>query len=449
MKNWFFFFKRNKNSNRENNNNFYNFKLSNSTDYGKSYNALTNDFCKNIIEKYKDANIVSIEKDIDGKDFYQINKNNIKNIQIVNKDDFDKCNDFYSDLEKFNEIFKKTNFIKYEYIKNGDTENDINFKYDLNGYFQDNKIKMIIDFFSDKADNLLKTIINSNDNSKESEKKILEAKEKLKNDSSKKISELFNDLDIYAKPIVDIDGSIFKINVKTNEHYSVNDNVETNNNSSGYKSIFWIIFKLEIAIQNSNENNEKWIIIADEPDKNLHTLLQLQLIRYIKNRLKSAPNVFFIYSTHSAFLIDKDIKNLTIIRDKIGITRIKNNDEINNGDLVSYYPEIVKLVIDKSNFLTQVSDKNNIFIDSKSPDNLKNVEQYISEKYGYFLKNIKLNLININSEEDRGEELVTKTLSKIEDFSEYLNNFEKCKYAVILSKELLKKIISENDKKKQ
>jgi|GEM_PF-4316356 len=108
-------------------------------------------------------------------------------------------------------------------------------------------------------------------------------------------------------------------------------------NSSGYISFFEILFKLESckSLLNADEN-KTIIILADEPDKNLHPILQYQLSEYIRKIIKDYPNLFVVYATHSPFLIDPDLDNVNIVnRNEKGSSYLinTNNSKDINGTI--------------------------------------------------------------------------------------------------------------------
>ncbi|WP_425382364.1 AAA family ATPase [Spiroplasma endosymbiont of Melieria omissa] len=122
-----------------------------------------------------------------------------------------------------------------------------------------------------------------------------------------KLKELFTKFDIYGYPEIKTHDTKINIEVRSKEEYEYDD-FDTEFNSSGYKAFYQLMLNLENAKYYVKTNNQKVIILADEPDKNLHPLLQQQLADYLTDFAKNNPDIYLIITTHSPFLL-KDLKN--------------------------------------------------------------------------------------------------------------------------------------------
>lgn len=390
-------------------------------------------------KRYPDLKIIEKIEFLEKKnyEFYEIKSSNLKKLKTTNNEDHSFIESLSEDIDSIKKIFY-TNNLNVIYSKNAENENNIDFSYDFSQYETDNTTKLAIDFFLENPKNSINIISSNNDGTKKSEKNIDNEKNKIKTYSKKKIKDIFSNLNIYASPRIDIDGNNLKIRVEPTENYKVNDFISTQNNSSGYKSIMWILLKFEQLIFNcDNNDNLKGIFILDEPDKNLHPFLQQQMINYMIEKIKNT-NVKLIYTTHSPFLINETADNYIVSRDSDGATIISDN----KSSLYSIYPKILNTKLMESPIFKYAPKGNIIFVDEKffkNLDLLPEIKQYISSQIDQ--NNFEIVPINISDKSNSEAIPSLKKLNEIIDLK--LNTKEKIYY---IDDKLINKIKNNNEK---
>ena len=389
--------------------------------------------------KYPDLKIIEKIEFLEKKnyEFYEIKLSKLRKLKTTNIKDYSIILSLSEDIDSIKKIFY-TNNLNVIYSKNAENENNIDFLYDFSQYETDNATKLAIDFFLENPKNSINIISSNNDGTIKSEKNIDNEKHKIKTYSQKKIEDIFSNLNIYASPLIDIDGNNLKIHVEPTENYKVNDFVSTQNNSSGYKSVMWILLKFEQLIFNcDNNNNLKGIFILDEPDKNLHPFLQQQMINYMIEKIKNT-NVKLIYTTHSPFLINETADNYIVSRDSDGATIISDN----KSSLYSIYPKILNTKLMESPIFKYAPKGNIIFVDEKffkNLDLLPEIKQYISSQIDQ--NNFEIVPINISDKSNSEAIPSLKKLNEIIDLK--LNTKEKIYY---IDDKLINKIKNNNEK---
>lgn len=357
----------------------------------------------------------------------------IKNISPIPYARLSKC---LEDINKIKDLYNKNNY-DFHFLANNAIENDIDFNHDITQYGKDKKITNVINFFCSDADKKIKDILTNNNSTKDGNIIVSNTKRKIVDEANKKIKDTFGMFDIYASPQVSFDGNSFKVEVKTKDNFIYNDNIETRLNSSGYKSLFWIILYIEISMQ---EKNKKIIILADEPDKNLHPFLQKQLICYLESKLKNS-HVFFLFSTHSPFLLTNTIEKYIVNRDKKGKTSLLTIDKIKEEEILSAFTLFASEYLAQSITLENLVNLGSIFIDSSNHDDIKEVEAFFDGK----IKNssIKLKICFLNDKDALDNKIIySLKKSKKDTIIEDFNNNKK----IIISKEALQEIKEENNK---
>lgn len=254
------------------------------------------------------------------KRFYRVsNKGTYTLTSDLTKEKLEKLEDMTDELRQkhiklFEDIKKIENLYKEKpiviYIRNADLENNTKFSYYIDEYSKKENNKGFMDLLRFLGPDVLNEInvlqeLNSVDENRERQAdKITSKIDKIANE---KLKDLFNQFDIYAYPEIKSDGTKIKIGVKSKEDYAF-DEIETEFNSSGYKAFYQLMLNLENAKYYVKNKNQKVIILADEPDKNLHPLLQQQLSDYLTDFAKNNPYIYLVITTHSPFLL-KDLQN--------------------------------------------------------------------------------------------------------------------------------------------
>lgn len=249
---------------------------------------------------------------ISSKGTYSINtdltKEKIEKLNNLSKELKSKHVKLFEDIKKIESLYKDKPIVIY--IKNADLENQTKYSYFFDEFNQKEKNKNFMDLLRFLGDDVLAemtklTEINSiNENGDKQASRIINKINKVAN---LKLKELFDRFDIYGYPEIKSHETKINIEVISKEEYEYDD-VDTEFNSSGYKAFYQLMLNLENAKYYVKKNNQKVIILADEPDKNLHPLLQQQLADYLTEFAKNNPNIYFVITTHSPFLL-KDLKN--------------------------------------------------------------------------------------------------------------------------------------------
>lgn len=389
------------------------------------------------LDKYSDLKIIEKIEFLEKKncEFYEIKTSKLNKLKTINSDDHSFIKTLSEDIDSIKKIFYTSN-LNVIYCKNAENENNIDFTYDFSQYENDNTTKLAIDFFLENPKESINIISSNNDGTINSVKNIDAEKNKIKKYSEKKIKEIFSNLNIYASPRIDIDGNNLKILVQTTENYKINDFISTENNSSGYKSIMWILLKFEQLIFNCNNDDSLGIFILDEPDKNLHPFLQQQMIDYMIEKIKNT-NIRLIYTTHSPFLINEKVGNYIVSRDSDGATIIPDNE----SSLYSIYPKILNAKLMESPIFKHAHKGDIIFVDEKfkKSDLLPEIDQYISRHKGQH--NFKIEWINTN---DKSNSEVIPSLKKLNEIIDL--NLETKEKIYFIDDVLIKKIENDNEK---
>jgi predicted ATP-binding protein involved in virulence len=199
---------------------------------------------------------------------------------------------------------------------------------------------------------------------------ISNSKKRLERRINAKIKEIYDKLAIYGYPSFVFDGASLLLNAQNkNVNYYFNENESTNENSSGYKAIFNLILTTFSTITDSKINPQmNYVILADEIDKNIHPLAQINLIDFIKNEI-AGKNIAFVVTTHSPFLLVKsDIDRCKIVyRDEVGITKVTDFAMENRASFMSSY-------LVAASQLLKMSDINSFYTSKLIILNTKNEE---------------------------------------------------------------------------
>lgn len=130
-------------------------------------------------------------------------------------------------------------------------------------------------------------------------------------------------------------GYIFRTSIENSKHWA---SVNFDERSKGF--VWFFSFLIWFSRIKSNYGNNL-IILLDEPGINLHGKAQLDLLRYISEKL--TPNYQVIYTTHSPFMINPanllDVRLVqdTITKDDI-ILGTKVSDEVLDNDKETIFP---------------------------------------------------------------------------------------------------------------
>jgi len=188
------------------------------------------------------------------------------------------------------------------------------------------------------------------------------------------INNIFADADInFILSTFDEENFYFKTPTSPINH------IKLESMSSGFKSVFIWIFDMicrawNYGIDINDTSNYKGIIMIDEIDKHLHTSWQRKILPTLQ---KTFPNVQFIFTTHSPFVIQ------SLDNSNVNVLKISNNEVIVeklkfDGKLYGYDLEkIVELFMTEEKIISDyaISDKlTNLIIDLK-----KSVEDHDKE----------------------------------------------------------------------
>ncbi|WP_342269361.1 AAA family ATPase [Spiroplasma endosymbiont of Aspidapion aeneum] len=203
-------------------------------------------------------------------------------------------------------IFNINNLIAIDYVVNASNENNTAYKYSI-GRLKNSNISYFLNGFFNFSGYLDELEIadksGTDDNSMGTIKTIVD---KLSKDTQEAISKLFDKFDISMKPDFDYINNQLLISVKNKHDFNIGV-TKTELNSSGYKAFFEIMLRIKSILQKAEHNNKKYLLyllLADEPEKNLHIKLQIQLRKFILDNIKEIPNIYFLYATHSPYFID-------------------------------------------------------------------------------------------------------------------------------------------------
>lgn len=294
----------------------------------------------------------------------------------------------YKDIVNVMKVFNDINkiFIKKPkalIIKNSNNEKKFGFQYDLSALFSDNNkeetlemLRFISNEVVDIAFELSKLSIESENNQNIAE--IERLKKTIERKAEAEMKKLFQDFDIYAQPIFKIEGQILKLNVQPKNEYVYNDNIKTENNSDGYKSLLSVLFNFRTHLNKSKiDEKNNYIFLVDEPDKNIHPISQMMLLNYFEDNIKDR-NIAVVLTTHSPFLVSKsnNIKKLVVYRDSEGKTNLNEISSINSVSFRSHYINFVSEVLSKEDFSKKFLNKN-IILNGKNEESFKKLKEKI------------------------------------------------------------------------
>ncbi|MGL5590455.1 MAG: AAA family ATPase [Metamycoplasmataceae bacterium] len=387
-------------------------------------------------EQYKDIKFLN-ESIVGDNKIYDVNKTKVKLLSVVNENDSKFLSSLGEEIEKIKTIFNKTN-LEVLYIADAENDNNIDVTYDFHKYESDSQTKNVIDFFIEDAKDKIDKMIYYNDGTDTGLMQIDVIKEKIRESTKKKMAQIFRELDIYAEPRIEIDGNTLKVFVNHKNNYKIKNNISTANNSSGYKSIIWLLLNLEAVIHYSKKWQRNYLFILDEPDKNIHPILQQQMIHYIDKRI-NGTRVKVILSTHSPFLIDEKCKILVVSRDKDGDTKVSNTK---SQKFSSIFPKIMFDQLNLSQITKHGYKKNILFVIQRKwidQDKISELKQYISERNPK--QPFSIELINPNNIID------IQYISSLEQMDNKVQlKPNKGPYYVDLPQEEWKKMIDSNEK---
>jgi len=130
-------------------------------------------------------------------------------------------------------------------------------------------------------------------------------------------------------------GYIFRTSIENSKHWA---SVNFDERSKGF--VWFFSFLIWFSRIKSNYGNNL-IILLDEPGINLHGKAQLDLLRYISEKL--TPNYQVIYTTHSPFMINpSNLLDVRLVEDTITkddvILGTKVSDEVLDNDRETIFP---------------------------------------------------------------------------------------------------------------
>ena len=121
----------------------------------------------------------------------------------------------------------------------------------------------------------------------------------------------------------------FYVRIKNNKHRVT---VSFDERSRGF---VWF-FSFLTVFKKLSEDNERMIVLLDEPGLNLHASAQADLLRFIEEKL--APNHQVIYTTHSPFMIDaQKLERVRTVED-IDSQGVKVSSECLSTDKNTVFP---------------------------------------------------------------------------------------------------------------
>jgi ABC-type lipoprotein export system ATPase subunit len=235
-------------------------------------------------------------------------------------------------FEKFKNVFRVDDRYGVVLIKNADLENKSNVVYSLTELthegVKNDDVALIVDFLNNyfPFENKIKTLSDYQQNAeKAAETGIFTSDliDEINVNTKEGIRKLFSSFDIYAIPNFNFSGNQLVLTVEDKNNIDILER-KTEFNSSGYKAFFQFVLKLKAIENRSQINKEKtFLLLADEPDKNLHILLQHQLLNFFINIANQNNNVKILYTTHSPYLINP-LENTIYVIDKYIVDKGQN-----------------------------------------------------------------------------------------------------------------------------
>ncbi|MBE4704433.1 AAA family ATPase [Spiroplasma platyhelix] len=311
-----------------------------------------------IVLKFEDywPSYIFVEKEIDRYNYFEINmpleiaKEEIENStkRGLNRDIKDMLCTALDSWIAIEEMFKYHPNILFS--QNLENDNRILFEYPIqsvkNQETMNPTFKVLLNIIGKESIENLKQIIDlSTSEVKRAEIRIL--KDTLSMKFQKCFKEIFKNFSIDVLPEVLIDDNMFQILINGNEERYYGSS-ETYNQSSGFKAFFWLVIMLEATKKVDETTYGKALLIVDEPDKNLHILLQYELAKYLKLNFTNKNNIFILITSHSPFLIPNLNENIYISEiDKNGCTKITKAKEVNDIRNSGIFPLITLFYMDK------------------------------------------------------------------------------------------------------
>lgn len=314
----------------------------------------------------------------------------------VNKDIKDilcKAIDVWIEIEN---IFKYRPNILFS--NNLENDNNILFEYEIQSIKNKDSInkefKMILDMLGEDIFDIIEKII---DLSTSDSNRILirTLKDKVIKQSKTVFQNIFKSFSINVMPEITIDDQKFQIVIRSDEnrHYAT---YETKEQNSGFKSFLWLIIMLEVL---KKWDKVKWgrvILLLDEPDKNLHILLQYQVAKYLEENFKEKNNVFILLTSHSPFLVPSLDENIYITHlEQAGNTKILKADKVKN---IRHYGIFPLITLEQTNSLKKIlfpelnknedEDFVSIYYNAEKKDIIKienELDKIINNKFKYRL----------------------------------------------------------------
>ncbi|CRX37090.1 / / putative ATP-binding protein involved in virulence / 634614:636362 Reverse [Candidatus Hepatoplasma crinochetorum] len=267
--------------------------------------------------------------------------------------------------------------------------------YKLRDYFEKsnvdlnskNEMQEMFYFFDPNEEyNLKSKLSDYYNNTNLNSNKAIDLKKSIENVINSKLNNIFKKFSIYAEFIFEITNDSFRIDfTNKNNNYFI-DHKDPENSSSGFNAFFQIILK--INIYKNKKNDDKFIFLFDEPEKNLYLQLQTELLSYLSEIISNSNNIYIIFSTHSPYMINKNQNIINVTRDKFGSSILKKIQNIEDNYISSENQKLIRdsLTLDEAN----ANSKNN-FINDKSKKIFYTNEVSGLQEFKNLKKDIKLN----------------------------------------------------------
>ncbi|WP_349306616.1 AAA family ATPase [Spiroplasma sp. SV19] len=245
------------------------------------------------------------------------------------------------------------------------------------------EVELLLYFIGEEALEYAQDFLKLNSNQTNDINRMENIKNKIIKLGNKKIDEIFNFFDLYAKPEIKFDNTNLSITTEfNNDEILFGDPINQQNNSAGYKSIFCFVLRYEYLIEYAKKNNKEIILIIDELDKNLHPMLQSQLIAYIKSRIEES-NIYLIISTHSPFLLEMDEKfsnYYVAYKKQDGSLNLSLKNTFSNSGAVSSFLVLAKKVLDSHEILMKIKKPRLVILESSSQDDIQILKARVNKK---------------------------------------------------------------------
>ncbi len=331
--------------------------------------------------------------------------------------------------------------MKIVYIDNANKEFDLEHLTDIMDINEkgrkSEKVLELLNFIGGKALEDAKIIYSINSQSSIEINRVDNAKKRIIYTANKKVLDIFNYFDLYAEPFFQFDGTKISLSLNFNKDTLYGEGTNLDLNSSGFKSILHFLIKFEYAIEFSKNNNTEYIIIADEIDKNIHPILQMQLLNYIKEKIANS-GIYLVFSSHSPFMIElnSDFSNFYIVnKKKDGSVELSKKNQLNDN-LISSFLVLSRKVLDSHDYLMHLNSKRLVIIESSDMDDIQIIKAKINKRIAnvdYVIKNKKNNIL------DKDIQIFIKTPKDLDKIEDYLIEHKK----VLIKKELMEKFRNE------